>query len=96
MVSHFLLTLSSIFVIACTRCCCRRNLPSEANDTYLQSCKYNSATDNSCPIFQLDTIVKESNNNYGEMAAKVVPEYHHLIYPRSAVGHNIPLTVSLI
>ncbi|XP_064612212.1 P2X purinoceptor 4-like isoform X2 [Liolophura sinensis] len=48
----------------------RRNLPSKANDTYLQSCKYNSATDNSCPIFQLDTIVKESNNNYDEMAAK--------------------------
>lgn len=48
----------------------RRNVLNSSNKTYLESCHYNPDTDPSCPIFKLDTIVREAGENYSDMAVE--------------------------
>ena len=52
----------------------RRNIINIQNSTYLKSCTYNSSdeVDRLCPIFTLDTIVREAGQNFDEIALKVI------------------------
>ena len=60
----------------------RRNVVENIrNDSYLKSCRYNSGdeTDRFCPVFTLETIVKEAGEDYDDMAVLVrLPVVHPL------------------
>ena len=60
----------------------RRNVVENIrNDSYLKSCRYNSVdeTDRFCPVFTLETIVKEAGEDYDDMAVLVRQPVVHLV-----------------
>ena len=64
-------------------CLNRRNILERAsNKEYLQKCRYNASDplDKFCPIFELGYIIKAANEDYDELAIKVILK---LIVPKS-------------
>lgn len=46
----------------------RRNILENSNQSYLQSCIYNSEMDPFCPVFNIGDIVHEAGENFSEVA----------------------------
>ena len=51
----------------------RRNIPSNATDEYLSTCRYNSvdARDKFCPIFYIHSVTEGAGHSFKSMAAEV-------------------------
>jgi len=48
----------------------RRNILNSSNSSYLETCHYDPVNDPSCPIFKLETIVKEAGENYNQIGVQ--------------------------
>ena len=46
----------------------RRNIMEEANETYLQSCRYHPEKDPYCPVFRIGDIVEFSGENFTHLS----------------------------